>query len=388
MRKLAPHTRFGNYELERRLGSGGMAEVWLAYPLAPGHPSSRVVIKVMHEHLTTEHRVVELFLEEARLAQRLVHPNIVRVFEAGQVDDEWFMAMEYVDGIDLRSATVAHGGPLWPAMAAWLFAEAAAGLHAAHGLKTPSGAPLNLVHRDISPDNLMVDRQGRVRVLDFGVARAADTEHTTLTGSRKGKVRYMAPEYLVDHRASPATDVYALGASLFEVVTGHRPFEHAQGTADLHIAVATEQLPPANEVRPSLPEPLVAIIRHATHKDPRQRMGTAKAFERQLRTFLTHWPPPTPEQIGDEVRLWRQRLALERPTRREAGSFGQLETTEFIRVGPLDDDTTEPRGVPLRKGIEISSPNIVLAPELERGAVRTRGKPKKSNRAKRTPPRR
>lgn len=383
MRKLAPHTRFGDYELERRLGSGGMAEVWLAYPLAPGHPSPRVVIKVMHEHLTAERRVVELFHEEARLAQRLDHPNIVRVFEAGQVDDDWFMTMEYVDGIDLRSAIVAHGGPLWPAMAASLFADAAAGLHAAHSLKSPSGALLNLVHRDISPDNLMVDRRGRVRVLDFGVARAADTEHTTLTGSRKGKVRYMAPEYLVDHKASAATDVYALGASLFEVVTGHRPFEHAQGTADLHIAVAREQLPSASEVRPSLPEPLVAIIRHATHKDPRQRMSTAKAFERQLRTFLTQWPPPTPEQIGDEVRVWRQRLVLEKPLRREAGSFGQLETTEFIPITPLDDDTTEPRGLVFNKKKEVSEANVVLSPELERGAVRSRGKPKKPARPRR-----
>lgn len=383
MRKLVPHSRFGDYELERRLGTGGMAEVWLAYPLSPGHPSPRVVIKVMHEHLAQHRHVVDLFLEEARLVQRLDHPNIVRVFDSGQVEDDWFMAMEYVDGIDLRSAIVSHGGPLWPAMAASLFADAAAGLHAAHSLKGPTGAPLNLVHRDISPDNLMVDRNGRVRVLDFGVARAEDTEHTTLTGSRKGKVRYMAPEYLVDHRANASTDVYALGASLFEVVTGHRPFEHAQGTAELHLAVAKEELPPASSVRPSLPPPLVAIIQHATRKDPNQRMASAKAFERQLRTFLQQWPPPTAEQIGDEVRIWRQRLVVEKPLRREAGSFGQLETTEFFKLAPMPDDTTEPRAQTMVKD-EVSEVNIVLAPELESAAVRTRSKLRRKTKARRT----
>src|SRR6185436_13500645 len=138
------------------------------------------------------------------------HPNVVSVIDCGVDDGECFIAMEYVDGVDLRSAMLAHGGPLWPALTSALIADACAGLHHAH--------QAGVVHRDVSPDNIMVDRKGRVRLLDFGVARAESTELTTLSGMRKGKARYMAPEYLQRHEATPQSDVYAMGLTLQELL--------------------------------------------------------------------------------------------------------------------------------------------------------------------------
>lgn len=373
VRKLKPRERFGDYELERKLGVGGMAEVWLAYPLSPGAKYPRVVIKVMHEHLAADRHLVSLFEEETRLAQRLDHPNIVRLCDAGQVAGDWYLAMEYVEGIDLRSAIDAHGGPLWPAMAASLVADACKALEYAHTLKGDSGKPLNLVHRDISPDNLMVDRKGRVRLLDFGIARSEETETTTLTGLRKGKLRYMAPEYVLDHSVTAQIDVYAMGATLFELVTGMKPF--GKGTAELYDSLAKAELPPADMVRPSLPPPLVGLIRAATRRRADQRTRTARELELGLREFLKAWPPPDPEEIGLEVAIWRQKHAAGLAGKRTAGSFGQLESTEVSGAPATDPDVT-PVKTPVKQR-DASELNVVLAPDLAAVAQRSRGPRKK-----------
>lgn len=378
--KLKPRERFGDYELERKLGVGGMAEVWLAYPLAPGARYSRVVIKVMHEHLAHDKHIVSLFEEETRLAQRLDHPNIVRLCDAGQVDGDWYLAMEYVEGIDLKSAIAAHGGPLWPAMAAALVADACRGLDYAHNLKGDSGKPLNLVHRDISPDNLMVDRKGVVRLLDFGIARSEDTETTTLTGLRKGKIRYMAPEYGLNHVANAQTDVYSMGATLYELVTGQPPFGQHTGTAALYDALAKDHLQPASDIRPSLPPPLVELIQHATRRTPRTRIQSARELEQGLREFLLSWAPPAPEEIGLEVSIWRQKQAAGLAKQRNVGSFGQLESTEVVAAPETSEVTPIQTPGPLRR--ERSEANVVLAPDLDAVAHRSRG-PKKKKAKKR-----
>lgn len=323
---------FGAYQLERKLGLGGMAEVWLAHPVGPGHPAARVVVKRVHPHLADDLALVSLFMDEVRLAQQLDHPNIVRVFDGGELDGDWYLAMEYIDGIDLRNAIEAHGGPLWPALAAKLVADGCAGLHYAHTLKDPHGKPLKVVHRDVAPDNLMVDRKGQVRLVDFGIARAESTEVTTRTGMRKGKVRYMAPEYLRDHHADACSDVYSMGATLFELVTGRKPFGNIRSTAGVFNAIVKEGLPRADTVRPSLPAELVEIIAAATDVRPARRLQSALGLERLLRDFLKSFVSPSRAEIGSEVVFWKQKLAAGplRPKSREAGSYGQLETTEMI----------------------------------------------------------
>lgn len=352
MKTLKAHDVFGAYELERKLGIGGMAEVWLAHPVGPSAAPARVVLKRLHPHLAENPRVSALFRDEVKLAQQLQHPNIVRVFDGGRVGDDWFLAMEYIDGIDLRNALEAHGGPLWPAIAAVLVADACVGLQYAHTLKDKAGKPLKVVHRDISPDNLMVDRTGRVRLVDFGIARAETTEATTQTGLRKGKVRYMAPEYVNEHRADACSDVYAMGAALFELVTGQKPFAHIKSTAGVYAALVKEGLPRASTVRPSLPPMLDEIIAAATAVRPAQRLASAHALEHLLRQFLSLFAAPSKEEIGTEVAFWKQKLMAGplRPKSREAGSYGQLESTEMVAVQSAfasfeEEPVTEGRGV-------------------------------------------
>jgi serine/threonine protein kinase len=266
-------------------------------------------------------------------------------------------------------------------MAASLVADACKALEYAHTLKGDSGKPLNLVHRDISPDNLMVDRKGHVRLLDFGIARSEETETTTLTGLRKGKLRYMAPEYVLDHAVNAQIDVYAMGATLFELVTGMKPFGD-KGTAELYDSLAKAELPPADMVRPSLPPPLVGLIRAATRRKPEQRTRTARELEAGLREFLKAWPPPEPEEIGLEVAIWRQKHAAGLAGKRSAGSFGQLESTEMIEApreldAPAADLDVTPVRSPVVKQRDVSELNVVLAPDLAAVAQRSRGPRKK-----------
>jgi len=411
---LAPHQRFGSYELERKLGMGGMAEVWLAHPLEPGHRYPRVVIKRIHPHLADDKKLVGLFLDELQVVQRLDHPNVVHVFDGGVFEDDFFMAMEFIDGLDLRTCVDVHGGPLWPAMAVALVAQACVGLHYAHSLKTLTGKPLNLVHRDISPDNLMVDRSGQVKVVDFGIARAVTTQNTTFTGFRKGKIRYMAPEYMDEqHIADACTDVYALGVTLWELVTGMRPFEELNGPAVMYAAIE-DGLPSADTVRPSLPKQLVDLVSAATARERKQRLKTAAEFEERLRDFLELYRPPTRAEIGSEIALWKAKVdgVGRLPRARAAGSFGQLESTEMLSVAkPVGKAGTRQAGprsvfvahqldntevampayraektdtdVDVRPPGEHSEPNVVLPPDLEQRAVRTRGTPKKKQKKRR-----
>src|SRR5262249_54527627 len=159
---------------------------------------------------------------------------------------------------------------------------------------------MRVVHRDIAPDNIMVDVGGRVRLVDFGVARADTNEVTTQTGLRKGKARYMSPEYLLEHEATPKSDVYAMGATLWELVTGVKPPGDKPAPPDVIAAIVEKGLPLADTVRPSLPPALVKIIADASAHHLGKRLPTAKALEERLREFLDEFRPPTRADIGNE----------------------------------------------------------------------------------------
>jgi serine/threonine-protein kinase len=279
----------------------------------------------------------------------------VRVFDSGHFDGDYFMAMEYVDGLDLRRCIAGHGGPLWPSFAATLVADACVGLEYAHRFADASGRALNIVHRDISPDNVMVDGEGQVKLVDFGIARGANTEVTTMTGLRKGKLRYMAPEYLLEHLANPKTDVYSMGLTLFELCTGHKPFEEL-GTADMLEAILRKGLRNPNEYRPSLPLLLAATILDATAIDPERRLASAKDLETRLRQFLVDYPAPPRAQVGEEVILWRRQLQAGGP--RDERVHGQLETTEAFRHA-YDPGAPEPSTA------APAEPSVIVAGQLE-----------------------
>ena len=281
--------QLGKYQLVRKLASGGMAEVFLVKAAGPRGFEKTLVLKRILPHLAEDEAFVEMFLGEAKLAAQLDHPNVVQIFDFGEADGSYFLAMEYIDGPTLRrliKQSVAQQAPLPVAVCAKLVASAAEGLAFAHELTdAETGAPLGLIHRDISPENILVSRQGAVKVVDFGIAKVAGQSHRTQTGVVKGKVAYMPPEQLQAKAMDARVDVYALGMVLYELLTGRRPFE---ATTDVSMmqAILFESFVPAVERRVDLPVALQRILERALAKDREQRYPDCRAFQSDLERFV------------------------------------------------------------------------------------------------------
>ncbi|MEN9797333.1 MAG: hypothetical protein RL653_1029 [Pseudomonadota bacterium] len=281
--------RLGRYQLERKLGSGGMAEVWLARAEGPGGFSRQVVLKRIHVHLLEEPRFVEMFLGEASLVARLSHPNIVQLFDFGEDGGTPYLAMEWMDGPSVKGLMQkarASGRAIPLPLCARIAALASEGLGYAHTAKDPeTGLPLQLVHRDVSPDNLLLSRSGAVKVADFGIARSAVQKHRTKTGTVKGKLAYMSPEQLRAEPLDGRADQYALGVVLYELLTGHRPFD-TKGTAELMRAIVQSPIVPVRTRRPEVPEALAAITERALSKDREARFTDCREMQRALEAWL------------------------------------------------------------------------------------------------------
>ncbi|QDF03459.1 protein kinase domain-containing protein [Myxococcus xanthus] len=280
---------YGPYVLVRKLAEGGMAEIFLAKLLGADGFERNVVIKRMLPHLTNNPDFVEMFRDEARLAAKLAHPNIVQIQELGFAEGCYYICMEYLAGEDF-STTLRLAGrkrhyvPL-PIVLRVLI-DAARGLHFAHEFTNEAGQPLNVVHRDISPSNLYLTYQGQVKVLDFGIAKAESRLVNTRTGVVKGKYMYMAPEQARGKEVDRRADVFALGVSLYEALTHVRPFSRENDLAVLN-ALLQGELKPPRELRPDLPEELEAILLKAMAFKPEDRYPTAEAFADALETFLS-----------------------------------------------------------------------------------------------------
>ncbi|MBN8231472.1 serine/threonine protein kinase [Corallococcus macrosporus] len=281
--------QLGKYQLVRKLASGGMAEVFLAKAAGPRGFEKTLVLKRILPHLAEDEAFVEMFLGEAQLAARLDHPNVVQIFDFGEVDGSYFLAMEYIDGPTLRrliKRSLELKQPLPLGVCAKMVAAAAEGLAFAHELTdAETGAPLGLVHRDISPENVLVSPQGAVKVVDFGIAKVAGQSHRTATGVVKGKVAYMPPEQLQAKGMDGRVDVYALGIVLYELLTGKRPFD---ATTDVSMmqAILFEPFVPALTRRPDLPEAMQRILEKALAKDRDQRYPDCRAFQADLERFV------------------------------------------------------------------------------------------------------
>lgn len=280
--------RYGRYELLTHLATGGMAEVFLARPAGQKGLDKLVVIKRILPHLAENEEFVSMFLQEARVAARLAHPRIARVFDVGKVGQTFFMAMEHVAGEDFRHvARQANrmGSDIPPSLVCRMIIGAAEGLHFAHNMTDEQGRPLEIVHRDVSPQNLFLTFDGEVKVLDFGVARAADNANQTRTGVLKGKYSYMSPEQvegrILDHRS----DVFALGIVLYELVTRKRLFKRSSPHATLK-AVVDCVVPPPSSHNPEIDPELERIIFHALAPKPGDRLPSAAALATELQTYL------------------------------------------------------------------------------------------------------
>jgi serine/threonine-protein kinase len=273
--------RLDRFELVAELATGGMATVYLARLSGVGGFQRFVAIKRLHPHLAREPEFIEMFLEEARLAARIHHPNVVPILEIGQSPQGYYIVMEYVEGDTLGRllARSAQTGVRLPTKVGLrIVIDMLAGLDAAHELKDDEGQPLGIVHRDISPQNVLVGVDGSARLSDFGVARATSKLSTTRTGQLKGKLAYMAPEQAKGHKdIDRRADIFAAGIVLWEVLACRRLFK-GDGEADTLNRVLNDPIAPVRSAAPTVPAALEAVVARSLERDRSKRYLTAAEF--------------------------------------------------------------------------------------------------------------
>ena len=286
--------KIGRYQLCFELASGGMASVYLAR--AGGVPGFEklVALKRIHPHLADEKDYIEMFLDEARIASRITHPNVCSVFDFGEADSEYFIAMEYLVGEPLSRVhrrVVANAdqrsSALLPARMAAVIAQACEGLHAAHELQDAEGESLHVVHRDVSAENLFVTYSGATQVVDFGIAHARQRVHHTEAGQVKGTFPYMAPEQMTAAVVDRRVDVWALGAVLWELLTLRRLFLRDTDVNTMYAVLSGEIRPPSN-YRSDVPAELDEIVLKALQRSPDERWQSARQMGKALRRFLAN----------------------------------------------------------------------------------------------------
>ncbi|MFO0595806.1 MAG: serine/threonine-protein kinase [Myxococcaceae bacterium] len=285
---------FGRYQLLRKIASGGMGQVLLAKK-GQDDFEKLVVIKRILPHLVEDEEFFTMFRDEAKITMRLDHPNIARINEFGVENGVHYIEMEYVAGEDLRriekrAAAANRGIPI--GIIIRVIADAAAGLDFAHKARDSKGTPLNLVHRDVSPQNVLVGFDGSVKLIDFGVAKAAGRAQHTATGILKGKFPYMSPEQAAGEDLDPRSDVFALGIVLWEQLTGRRLFKGENDMATQRLVRAC-QVPAPSSVEPSVPAGLDPIALKALAKDRNERFADADAFRSALEDFALQQAIPT-----------------------------------------------------------------------------------------------
>ena len=325
----------GRYEPIRRLAVGGMAEIYLARLLGVGIEGFEklVVLKRILPQHALDPELLRMFLDEARLSATLTHPHITEVYDVGADGDAPFFAMEYVHGANLRELMRAHArttgeavAPLELAHAIEIVAAAAAGLHYAHDRLGPGGEPFGIVHRDVSPSNVLVSYDGAVKVSDFGIAKWALQRTRTQEGTLKGKFAYMSPEQCRGRAVDRRSDVFALGTILYELTTGAAPFT---GESDLEILnrIATGvAAPPAwPEAKGVYPTALSDIVMRALAPDPDHRFPTMQALQVALETFAREAsiPVSTVALGGLMQRLFADELCAWQEAQRAGKSLGE-----------------------------------------------------------------
>jgi serine/threonine-protein kinase len=291
---------FGKYRPFARLGSGGMADVYLAIAHGAMNDHRLVVIKRLREEHVNDDATRGMFLDEARVAARLNHPNVVHTFEAGNENGSFFLAMEYIDGQPLSRVLTTlrrQNKVLEPRLAARICSDALNGLHYAHELTDFDGSPLGIVHRDVSPQNMMLTYEGAVKLVDFGIAKAAGTTQTA-HGVFKGKVAFMAPEQVRAENVDRRADVFAAGIVLWESVTGKHLMAESTPAATLN-NLLTKVIPRASEVNPSVPSALDDIIERSLCRDVSERYQTAKEMRDDLETFIVSSGGVRNEELGE-----------------------------------------------------------------------------------------
>ncbi len=346
--------QLGSYRVRRRLGAGGMAEIYLAERTVDGAKET-VVLKCVAPAFKNDEKFADMFLREAGVALRLDHPNIVKVFELIEEEEETALVMEYLDGYtvrDLAKTAWRCGRSLPLSVVAAIVQGACRGLAYAHELVDERGVPLELVHRDVAPDNLFVTRSGHVKLLDFGLAKPKEGEALTQAGEIKGKLRFMSPEQLKGKDTDARTDVFSLGVSTYWLLTGHRPFD---GDSDVDVMQAILEKDPKSPRRlnPKIPPALDELVLQALAKDRARRTGSARAmeimFERAVDADIAF-----PDEVADFL---ADIDGLEVPSDPKPPKYACV---PVVREEPKQVETTSPRK---KKSIDPSGPTRVVPSE-------------------------
>ncbi|HUU02218.1 MAG TPA: serine/threonine-protein kinase [Myxococcota bacterium] len=345
--------KFGKYELVAHLATGGMAEIYVARQTGIAGFEKLLVIKRILPHLAREDLFVKMFFDEARIAAKLSHQNIVQIYDLGHVDEQYYIAMEYLEGESLaklmrkiyKSKTT-----LSPALAAGIALQVCEGLHYAHTMVGPDGEAMQVVHRDVNPQNIFVLYSGGVKLVDFGIAKATNRFSHTSTGMLKGKYGYMSPEQIKNLSLDARSDVYSAGVVLWEMLTGRKLFRQASELEILQ-AITEQDTPPPSTVVSSVPAELDAVCLKALQRSRELRYQTAGEMRMELSFVLKRNRDPSDTvALGEFMQsIFYERMLHKRKLIKEAQDRGSsLEKTLFgdLRLSQpgrkIDADDTEP----------------------------------------------
>ncbi len=362
--------KLGPFELIRKLGAGATAEVFLASgPNARGE--DLIALKLMLEHLSEDEGVRKAFLQEGRTAALLRHPNIVEVFDVGEIDGRGFLAMELVRGWSV-SALLKKMKAAKEAMAfdeaCEIVRQGALGLHFAHEIRGADGRPLGLVHRDVSPQNLILSEKGEVKVADFGLAKATAAQ-ATVTRGIKGKMKYMPPEQLKGEALDARSDVFALGAVLWELITGQGLYP-GNNEAEIFQQALFNPQPHPDEVMRGLSRAVVDVLQKSVERDPARRFQTAQAMAEQLRPLVQ---AESGKRLGALIakhfeplpRSSNENAAPTQQVKRRPGLLGPPSKLRPRQPDPRESATIMALAPVLSRGQEVSSPTILALSPMD-----------------------
>ena len=384
---LSPGTLVDRYELVSPIGEGGMAHVWVARQKGKHGFEKLFAFKCIHPRFADNPAFRSMFLDEARIAASIEHPNVAQVFDLGEADDMLYLVMEHVDGESLGAIMTAtarramEGVPVPAGVALRIIADACAGLHAAHSLKDAQGNPRGVVHRDVSPQNILVSVRGDVKVIDFGIAVAKDRiGGDTDAGSLKGKLHYMAPEQALREELGPYTDVFSAGATLHRMLSGHPPFEAGNDAATLNRLLSGGPPDPLPDTVPPL---IAAIVERALDRDPGNRYQTALAMQTAIEAamvdegYVSDVATWVKSNLSDTANQRRAQLAsrtlnIAPAPAPSAASAPSAPAASFVaELGPLPDRPRPTAPVPAQPRAEAPAP--AAAPALVPGPAMNRG---------------
>lgn len=349
--ELQQGSKLGNYELLLRVGRGGMAAVWVARERAVLAKDDRLVaVKVMLTELADENEFIKMFLDEVRVVRSIHHPNVVDVYDVGEHEGMMWMAMEWVEGESLHTV-IAEAGKrraIPPELAVRIIADAAAGLHAAHELKDLDGSLRGVVHRDISPHNILIGTNGMVKLVDFGVAKAIGRiSEATRAGQLKGKFGYMSPEQALGKGVDRRSDIFSLGIVLFELTTSRRLFRGEHDVETLRLVISGA-IPKPSQIDPKYPPELERIVQKALERNVSARYQSAAELEHDLRAYLKSERLIVPQSgvagilkrvLGERI---EQRRKAVRATLKALGS-GTVSTPQLLPNDPAFTPTGKDR---------------------------------------------